>query len=93
MRRNSGQCWFEKRLCYIPWLFNVFMNGVVRVVNVWVLWKGLELLSANGGWFEINQLLFSDGTALVADLKEKLCRLVSVFGRVYEISLLRVKYG
>ena len=34
-----------------PWSFNVYMDGVVREVNVWVLGKGLELLSANGGWF------------------------------------------
>ena len=44
----------------------------------------LELLSANGGRFEINQLLFADDTALVADSEEKLCRLVSEFGRVCE---------
>ena len=50
-----------------PWLFNVYMNGVVREVNVRALGKGLELLSANGGNFEINQLLFADDTALVAD--------------------------
>ena len=56
-----------------PWLFNVYMDGVVREVNVRVLGKGFELLSANGGWFEINQLLFADGTALVADSEEKLC--------------------
>ena len=49
-----------------PWLFNVYMDGVVREVNVRVLGKGLELLSANGGRFEINQLLFADDTALVA---------------------------
>ena len=66
-----------------PWQFNVYMDGVVREVNVRVLWKGLELLSANGGMFEINQLLFADDTALVAD-QEKLCRLVSEFGRVCE---------
>ena len=30
------------------------MDGVVREVNVRVLGKGLELLSANGGRFEIN---------------------------------------
>ena len=35
------------------------MDGVVREVNVMVLGKGLELLSANGRRFEINQLLFS----------------------------------
>ena len=42
-----------------PWLFNVYMDGVVREVNVRVLLKGLELLSVNGGRFEINQLLFA----------------------------------
>ena len=31
-----------------PWLFNVYMYGVVREVNVRVLGKGLELLSENG---------------------------------------------
>ena len=36
-----------------PWLFNVYMDGVVREVNVRVLGKGLELLSAYGGRFEI----------------------------------------
>ena len=46
-----------------PWLFNAYMEGVVREVNVRVLGKGLELLSANGGRFEINQLLFADDVA------------------------------
>ena len=49
------------------WLFNIYMDGLVRDVNVWVLGKGLASLSANGGRFEINQLLFADDTALVAD--------------------------
>ena len=35
-----------------PWLFNVYIDGVVREVNVRVLGKGLEFLSANGGRFE-----------------------------------------
>ena len=50
------------------------MDGVVREVNVWVLGKGLKVLSANDGRFEIHQLLFADDTALVADSEEKLCR-------------------
>ena len=50
-----------------PWSFNVYMDGVVREVSVRVVGKGLELLSANGGRFEINQLLFADDTALVDD--------------------------
>ena len=53
-----------------PWLFNVHMDGVVREVNVRVLEKGSELLSANGSRFEINRLLFADDTALVADSEE-----------------------
>ena len=51
------------------------------------------MLSANGSRFEINQLLFPDDTALVADLDEKLCRLVSEFGRVCEKRKLRVNVG
>ena len=45
--------------------------------------------SANGGRFEINQLLFSDDTALVVDSEDKLCRLVSEFCR----ELMRVNVG
>ena len=35
-------------------------------------------------WWQVwdNQQLFADHTALVADSEEKLCRLVSEFGRV-----------
>ena len=69
------------------------MDGVVREVSVRVLGKGLELLSANGGRFEINQLLFADDTALVTDSEEKLCRLVSKFGRVCERRKLKVNVG
>ena len=68
------------------------MDGVVREVNVRVLGKGLELLSANGGRFEINQLLFANDTALLAD-SEKLGRLVGGFGRVCERRKLRVNVG
>ena len=50
------------------------------------------MLNANGGIFQINQLLFADDTALVAD-SEKLYRLVSKFGRVCERRKLRVNVG
>ena len=42
--------------------------------------EGLDLMSVDGGSFEINQLLFADETALVTDAEEKLCRLVIEFG-------------
>ena len=77
-----------------PWLFiNVYMNGVVREVNAWVLGKGLELLQCEWWQDEINQLLFGDDTALLADSEEKFCRLVSKFGRVCEWRKLRVNVG
>ena len=77
-----------------PGLFNIYMDGdgVVREVNVRVLGKGLELLSTNGSRFEINQLLFVDDTALVAD-SVKLCSLVSEFGKVCERRKLKVNVG
>ena len=59
-----------------------FQTSEAFMLIVSMLGKGLELLSANGGRFEINQLLFSDDTALVADSEERLGRLVSEFGRV-----------
>ena len=63
------------------------MDGVVREVNVRVLGKWLELLSANGGRFEIDQLLFADDTTVISCWRNcvaKKLRLVSEFGRVCE---------
>ena len=46
-----------------PWLFNVYVDCVVRQVNARVLrWKVRD-----GGILEINRLLFADDTALVFD--------------------------
>ena len=61
-------------------------------MNVRVLGKGMELLSANGRRFVINQLLFADDTVLVAD-SEELCRLVTEIGRVCERRKMRVNVG
>ena len=76
-----------------PWLFNVYMDFVVQGVNARVLGKLLELLSANDSRFKINKLLFANHTALLADSEEKLCRLVSEFGRVCERRQMRVDVG
>ena len=72
-----------------PWLFTVYMDGVVRAVNGRVLGKGLELVRVNDIRFEINQLLFTDDAALVADSEQKLCRSVTEFVRVCERRKLR----
>ena len=76
-----------------PWLCNVYMDGMLREVNVRVLRKGLELMSANGDRLATNQLLFADDAALVADSEKKLCRLVSELSIVCERRKFRVNIG
>ena len=86
---NGFWLMLETGLCDVAMVVSC-IDGVFQEVNVRVLGKGLELLSVNGGRFELNQLLFADDTALVADSEEKLCRLVCEFGRVCERKKLRV---
>ena len=76
-----------------PWLFNLYIDGVVREVNARVLGKGLKLVDGNDNDWELNQLLFVDDTVVVADSERKLCQLVTEFGRVCERRKLRVNVG
>ena len=57
-----------------PWLFNLYIDGVVREVNARVLGRGLKLIDRNENEWEMNQLLFADDTVVVADFEEKLCQ-------------------
>lgn len=63
-----------------PWLFNVYIYGVVREMNLSVLGQGLKLLEASGLTGKLSQLLMVDNTTLVAVLQEKLCLLRRSFG-------------
>ena len=76
-----------------PWLFNLYIDGVVREVNARVLGRGLKLTDSNENEWEMNQLLFADDTVVVADSEEKLCQLVSEFGRVCKRRKLKVNVG
>ena len=76
-----------------PCLFNLYIDGVVREVNARVQGQGLKLVDGNDEEWELNQLLFADDTVVVADSKEKLCRLVAEFGVVCERRKLRVNVG
>jgi len=85
---NSVSDWFPPRIglrqgCVMsPWLFNVYMDGVVREVNARMLGKGLSLINADGKEWSLNQLLFPDDSALVADSEERLRQLVEEIGRM-----------
>jgi hypothetical protein len=52
-----------------PWLFNIFVDGVVRQVNSRVMEKGVALVSDNDRDWQLNQILYTDDTTLVADEK------------------------
>ena len=76
-----------------PWLFNLYMDGVVREMNARARGMGLKLIDESENEWEMNQLLFADDTVIVADSEEKLNQLVSEFGRVCKRRKLRVNVG
>ncbi len=65
-----------------PWLFDADMDGVVREVNARMLGRGLSLVNADGREWNLDQLLFADDTALVADSEARLTRWWSLEGCV-----------
>jgi hypothetical protein len=63
-------------------LFNIFIEGVMREVNSRVMETGVAFVSDNGREWQLNQILYADHTALVADKESKLQILVTEFGNV-----------
>ena len=61
--RNEVSEWFPVRVglrqgCVMsPWLFNLYIDGVVREVNARVLGRGLKLVDGTDNEWELNQLL------------------------------------
>ena len=76
-----------------PWLFNLYIDGVVREINACVLGRTLKLVDGSHNEWELNQLLFVDDTVVVANSERKLCQLVTEFGRMCERRKLRVNVG
>ena len=72
-----------------PWLFNVYMDGVVQEVYVRAMGAGVDL----AGGLRVSQLLFADDTALVAESEKDLQVLVTEFGRVCYRRKLKVNVG
>ena len=73
-----------------PGLFNLFMDGVVREINARLGDRGLGLIGDDRQPWKLNQILFADDTALVADSEEALQQLVTEFGRVCKRRKLKV---
>ena len=59
-----------------PWMFNLFIDGVVREVNTRLIGMGVKMLESGSGgvvmeWL-LDQLLFADDTTIVAESEEQL---------------------
>ena len=97
--REEGE-WFRvgvglRQGCVMsPWLFNVFMDGVMKEVRESVGDVGATMWDArrNTEW-KVEWLMFADDTVLVGDSEEKLERLVQEFGRVCHRWKLAVNEG
>ena len=62
-----------------PWLFNMYMDGVVREVYSRVNGMGVKMRVDGEREWVLSQLLFADDTALVAESAEQLKCLVREF--------------
>jgi hypothetical protein len=71
-----------------PWLFNIFMDGVIKEMKVRTMHRGIEM-NNSGHTCTISSLLFADDTVL-SDSEQRLQELVSEFERVCARRKLRV---
>ena len=54
-----------------PWLFNLYMEVVVREVQARTVGRGAQLVGDSEEKCEVSQLLYADDTVLVVDSKIK----------------------
>lgn len=64
------------------YLFNLYMYSVVREVNVRTLGVVAQTVGENERKWQVNRLLLTNDTALVAGFEEQMRSAVVAFGRV-----------
>ena len=75
-----------------PWLFNIFMDGVMKEWKMRIQGEGAEL-NENGKLWKVPSCLYADDAVLFAESEEKLQRMVSEFNCVCERRKLKVNAG
>src|SRR5215469_13748781 len=66
-----------------PWLFNVYMDSIVREVKRECVEEELNLQSERGeAQWRVNMLLYADDTVLMGETEDSLQRLVTLFDRI-----------
>ncbi len=64
-----------------PWLFNIYMDGVMRKMKGKVGEVGVRIYAEGRKWV-LNSILFADDTVLITESESDLKNLVSVFDSV-----------
>ena len=72
-----------------PWLFNIFMDGVMKEVKMRIRNEGAGLMKDGIEW-KIPACLYADDAVLFAESEEELQRMVSAFDKVCERRKLKV---
>ncbi len=72
-----------------PWLFNIYMDGVMRKVKGKVGEVGVKMYDEGRTWV-LNSILFADDTVLIAENESDLQKLVIVFDSVCKRRKLKV---
>ena len=75
-----------------PWLFNIFMDGVLREMKARTLGRGVAL-NLEGRQWKLSSVLFADDAVLVAESEEDLGRLVREFDNVCKRRNLTLNVG
>ncbi len=72
-----------------PWLFNIYMDGVMREMKGKVGEVGVRMYAEGTKWM-LNSILFADDTVLIAKYESDLQNLVCVFDSVCKRRMLKV---
>ncbi|MEL7177812.1 MAG: reverse transcriptase domain-containing protein [Pseudomonadota bacterium] len=75
-----------------PWLFNIYMDGVIREMKARVMERGVELIHEERAW-HMTTSLFADDTVLLAGSERELQQVVEEFNRVCMRRKLKVNVG
>ncbi len=97
LKEKIGECFKIKASlrhgCVMsPWLFNIFMDGVIREMKAKIVNLGIEMSIDNAKW-KISNMLFADDTVLLAESERDLKKLVNEFSNVCERRKLKVNVG
>src|SRR5678815_2962777 len=72
-----------------PWSFNLYMDGVMKELEVGVAGNGVRMME-NGREWRVSYLLYADDLVLCTESEESLRGLVERFGRVCKRRVLKI---